>query len=67
MAINIKKMQEKYSDIYYNFMPETYVLPEEFNLFENAFYRKQGNLARSDFHIRQSNVNLWIVKPSGSS
>lgn len=37
LAINIKKMQQKYSRTYFNFIPETYVLPEEFEKFEERF------------------------------
>jgi tubulin polyglutamylase TTLL5 len=30
LAINIKKMRSKYSEMYYNFIPETFVLPAEY-------------------------------------
>jgi hypothetical protein len=33
LAVNIKKMQLKYSKTYFNFIPETFVLPEQFEEF----------------------------------
>jgi glutathione synthase/RimK-type ligase-like ATP-grasp enzyme len=55
MALNIKQMQAKYSDQYFDFTPETYVLPSELDQFQAAFNKKQKG------------KNLWIVKPSCSS
>lgn len=48
----MKKMQQKFSELYYNFIPETFVLPAEFSEFEKAFYRKGFNygISRSEFH-----------------
>ena len=37
MAINIRKMQEKYSKSYFNFIPETFALPDQFSEFETYF------------------------------
>ncbi len=34
LAVNIKKMQDKYSKTYFNFIPETFVLPDQYNDFE---------------------------------
>lgn len=34
LAVNIKRMQAKYSKTYFNFIPETYVLPDQFSEFE---------------------------------
>jgi hypothetical protein len=47
----MKKMQSKFSELYYNFIPETFVLPGEYLEFENAFYRKgfDYGIARSEF------------------
>ena len=40
MALNIKQMVSKYSDQYYNFIPETYVLPQELDQFLVAFNKR---------------------------
>mmetsp|Transcript_22163 Transcript_22163/g.34308 ORF Transcript_22163/g.34308 Transcript_22163/m.34308 type:complete len:104 (-) Transcript_22163:208-519(-) len=37
LAQNIKRMQNKYFKTYFNFIPETYVLPEQLEDFEEAF------------------------------
>ena len=37
MAVNIKKMQDKFSKAYFNFIPETFVLPDQFPDFELQF------------------------------
>jgi tubulin polyglutamylase TTLL5 len=50
---NISKMQSLYGKRHYNFIPETYVLPNDFMLLSEEI-EKQKDL-------------LWIVKPAGSS
>jgi|LauGreDrversion4_2_1035121.scaffolds.fasta_scaffold170820_1 hypothetical protein len=55
MALNIKTMLLKYSDQYFNIIPETYVLPLELERFQSVFNSKAKG------------KNLWIVKPSCSS
>jgi tubulin polyglutamylase TTLL5 len=37
MAINIKRMQDKYSKQYFNFVPDTFVMPEDFSSFCSSF------------------------------
>lgn len=37
LAANIKKMQRKYSKTYFNFIPETFILPDELEQFEEYF------------------------------
>lgn len=37
MALNIRRMQEKYSPQYFNFVPQSFVLPEQWDLFVDAF------------------------------
>jgi tubulin polyglutamylase TTLL5 len=68
----MKKMQLKFSELYYNFIPETYVVPAEYSEFESAFYRKSFNngIPRNEYEDKGHGTtkrNLWIVKPSGSS
>ena len=48
----MKKMQQKFSELYYNFIPETYVLPGEYLEFEKAFFNKDFNygVRRSEFN-----------------
>lgn len=74
MALNIKKMQLKFSHHYFNFIPETYVLPNEYQEFEYAFFRRISANNREEYSGEQSfgmtgggAKNYWIVKPSGSS
>jgi tubulin polyglutamylase TTLL5 len=52
MCINLKMMSEKHGKKHFDFVPDTFVLPEEFS----QFY--------SDF---SGSKNRWIVKPSCSS
>jgi tubulin polyglutamylase TTLL5 len=67
LAVNIKKMQKKYSKTYFNFIPETFVLPEEFDKFEDAYNQIQEKLSRNNgAHKSIQKVaknNMWIVKP----
>lgn len=37
LAINIRRMQEKHSRQYFNFVPETFVMPEDFGKFQTYF------------------------------
>jgi hypothetical protein len=37
LAVNIKKMQQRYSKTYFNFIPETFVLPEQLEAFEDHY------------------------------
>lgn len=41
LAVNIKKMQQKYTKTYFNFIPETFVLPEQYEEFEEYFMHQQ--------------------------
>lgn len=72
LAINIKKMQNKYSKTYFNFIPETFVLPDEYDQFEEYFKFLDAKLGtKNDFVMDQKFKpfcnNLWICKPSCSS
>lgn len=51
-------MQNKYGLNQFNFIPETYILPDEFAEFYNAFQSKEKS---KDEH------NMWIIKPQQSS
>ncbi|OMJ83252.1 hypothetical protein SteCoe_15839 [Stentor coeruleus] len=53
LCINMTNMQEKYSKEAYDFIPETYVLPEGFPILFNRF--------------NSDKKNIWIVKPANSS
>lgn len=48
----IKKMQNLFGEKHFDFMPETFVMPEEFSGFYESF---------------QKNNCMWIVKPASSS
>ena len=58
LCFNVGKMQIKYGKNHFDFLPETYILPDEFSEFYKTFNAKakEGN-----------GSNLWIVKPSSSS
>jgi tubulin polyglutamylase TTLL5 len=56
-------MQEKFGKDYFNIMPDTYVLPDEFADFYSHFHRLKKQISQHD----QYKKNLWILKPSSSS
>lgn len=58
LCYNFVKMQEKFGKEQFDFVPDTYILPNEFHDF-NAHYQrlKQAEPKR----------NLWIIKPANSS
>ena len=41
LAVNIIKMQQKYSKTYFNFIPETFILPEQEEEFKEYFIHCQ--------------------------
>jgi len=51
---NVQKLQEKFSAKDFDFVPETYLLPTQFEEFKNYF----GKTKKPD------TPNLWIVKPN---
>ncbi|OMJ67162.1 hypothetical protein SteCoe_35753 [Stentor coeruleus] len=53
MYININAQATNYGKEDYNFIPETFLLPEQYNDFYAAFHRNKGS--------------MWIHKPNGSS
>ena len=53
MCLNLKSMIEKHGKKHFEFVPETFVLPEEFSDFYSSFSNSKGN--------------VWILKPSSSS
>jgi tubulin polyglutamylase TTLL5 len=58
LCFNVGKMQMKYGKNHFDFLPETYILPDEFSEFYKAFMLKQKET---------SDKNTWIVKPASSS
>ena len=71
LALNIKKMQVKYSKTYFNFIPETYVLPDQIEEFEETFLhyeeKRRGNFGAPTDIQKAIKSNMWIVKPVASS
>lgn len=51
-------MQEKYGKHHFDFIPETYVLPDEFGEFYSHFQKMKA---------ADKNKNIWIVKPANLS
>ena len=58
MAYNFNKMQEKYGRTAFDFVPDTYILPNEFSDFHAHFTKLQQ---------LEPKRNVWIVKPANSS
>uniref|UniRef100_A0A8C5M9U3 Tubulin--tyrosine ligase-like protein 5 n=1 Tax=Leptobrachium leishanense TaxID=445787 RepID=A0A8C5M9U3_9ANUR len=52
VGLNIERMQKKFGSQHFNFMPKSYVLPEQYDDFSDAISRDQG---------------FWIKKPVNSS
>lgn len=75
LALNIRRMQHKYLKQYFNFIPETYVLPDQFEEFEAAFHHYASSCNRMMAHSgtpflniqKPIRKNMWIVKPIASS
>ena len=76
MAINIKRMQEKHYVEYFNFIPQSFVLPEEWESFMDAFNKQEivlknqylmSNGQSSTDGNRPLRYNYWICKPCSSS
>ncbi len=58
MCQNYIRMQQKYGSQHFDFVPDTYVLPDEFG----DFYAQFNRLKMTD-----PKKNIWIVKPANSS
>ena len=54
---NIVKMQQKYGENSYGIVPDTYILPEEYNDFYGHFMQLKSS----------GNAPFWIVKPNALS
>lgn len=55
LAYNISKMQTRYGDYDFLIMPESYVLPDQYEMFQEQYllYKKQC-----------PDKNMWIIKPA---
>ena len=64
-------MQKRYSKTYFNFIPETFILPDEYERFEEQFNYIQEKVRRNGGahgNVQKVNKsNMWIVKPTASS
>ena len=58
LCFNVGKMQMKFGKNHFDFLPETFILPDEFSEFYKNF-----NSVETD----SKDKNIWIVKPSSSS
>eukprot|EP00347_Sterkiella_histriomuscorum_P013399 403364853 len=77
MAFNIRKMQNKYSRTYFNFIPETFILPDQFQEFQESFelqearirsvYQSTQGQGEGSLNQKPIRKNYWIVKPPSSS
>jgi hypothetical protein len=54
---NVGKLQQKFGKNHFDFLPETYSLPEEYADFLKAFNQRKND----------DDKNMWIVKPTASS
>lgn len=55
---NVRKMQEIYSKSEFNIIPESFVLPDDYNAFYQTFIQSQ---------VENQPLNHWIIKPAASS
>ena len=58
LCMNYVRMQDKYGKTHFDFIPDTYVLPDEFG----DFYAHFQKMKQYD-----SKKNIWIWKPANSS
>jgi len=58
LSDNIENMQIKFSEEEFNFIPETYILPDDYDDFEQSFERQ---------FLEGSPTQYWIVKPCALS
>lgn len=69
LSINVSKMKERHGDQSFDFLPETYVLPDQFGEFVQAFkkYKKDAVINQQILNLKEAERNLWIVKPTNLS
>ena len=58
LCYNFVKMQERYGREVFDFIPDTYILPNEFHDFHTHYQKLK---------VSEPKRNLWIVKPANSS
>ena len=58
LCVNVVRMQEKYGKYYYDIVPDTYCLPEEYADFYAHYHRLKA---------QDPKKNLWITKPNALS
>lgn len=65
---NFIKMRDKFGSKEFNYLPETYILPEQTLEFKMAFNEHESRLKYCDNKDANNLTdNIWIVKPSQSS
>ena len=76
LCMNVRRMQDKYSKQNFDFVPETFVLPEQWgqfvDYFDNQDSKVRNQILMSNGQVQSSGHrplrhNIWIVKPSASS
>lgn len=58
-------MKARFGQNHFDFMPETYSLPEDMQLFQTRFQQIKSQKKRGESGDHEDNV--WIYKPSQSS
>jgi len=58
--IHFAKKATRHDKDFFNIMPDSYILPQEYNAFVEAFMNQQKNL-------NDKKKNFWILKPTGLS
>lgn len=58
LCFNVVRMQERFGKQHFDFVPDTYILPDEFG----EFYEHYQKLKQHD-----SKKNIWIVKPASGA
>lgn len=66
MAVNIEYMRRLYGEKEFDFVPQTYVLPEEYDAFYKSYTRETLNKMGA-YANPNDEPTIWIVKPAASS
>lgn len=65
--MNFQKMQNRYGSYEFNYIPESYVLPDQLSEFKASFLAKQNKMNEAGGKQSHVDENVWIIKPASSS
>ena len=76
LALNVRNMQDRYTRQFFNFIPETFIIPDQWDDFGAYFnsedMRIKNQVIMSNGEVQMSGYrpllhNMWICKPMASS